>query len=167
MDIRQIIKKYENLLKEDKYDELFKQMSEAERQELLPFLYNQCGVDVLASMTSIPSRMFKDIQGISNINVPENITSIGDAAFAGSSISKIRLPNTISRLPSRLFQNCFNLHKIFIPDSVNEFSYQVFEGTPDDILIGANFRSEQKDKFKFPSNEEDFYRKHLKFIRSA
>ena len=163
MDLRELVKKYEKYLKTDDYDGLFSTCKDQqERQELLDFLYGKCAIDVLSKMTSIPSQMFKNTKSIQTLTIPENITSIGDRAFAESAVSKVILPNTINRLPVGLFQNCKNLHKIFIPDSVIEFASDVFAGTPDDIIIGINARNDDKSKLKFPQSELDFYRNHLR-----
>lgn len=168
MDIRQLVNKYQQYLKNDDYDGLFAACKDSnERKDLIEFLYNNCAIDVLAHMTSIPSKMFQNVESISTIRIPENIKNIGERAFTGSLISKVILPSTIKKLPVGLFENCFNLHKIFIPDSVTEFSQDVFKGTPDDILIGANFRSDNASKLRFPQSELDFYRQHLKFRRNS
>lgn len=168
MDIRQLVKKYEQHLKNDDYDGLFAQCKDSnERKDLIEFLYNRCGIDVLPYMTSIPSKMFQNVEGISTVRIPDNITDIGERAFIGSLISKVVLPNTVKKLPMGLFQNCKNLHKVFIPDSVTEFAQNVFYGTPDDILIGANFRSDNASKLKIPQSELDFYKQHLKFRRNS
>ena len=167
MDIRQLVNKYQQYLKNDDYDGLFAACKDSnERKDLIEFLYNKCGIDVLPYMTSIPPKMFQNVEGISQIRIPDNITDIGERAFIGSLISKVVLPNTIKKLPMGLFENCFNLHKIFIPDSVTEFSQNIFKGTPDDILIGANFRSDNASKLRFPQSELDFYRQHLRFRRN-
>lgn len=167
MDIREIIKKYEKYLKEDNYDGLFSACKDKdERKELLEFLYNKCAIDVLPQMTSIPSKMFQDVE-ITSIRIPENITSIGDRAFRGSTVSKVILPNTISKLPEELFTNCFNLHKIYIPNSVTEFSQNVFQGTPDDLIIGVDQRTDASSKLRFPQSELNFYKQHLRFRRKG
>lgn len=166
MDIRELVKKYEKYLKADDYDGLFRDCKNSdERQELLDFLYDRCAIDVLPQMTSIPSQMFRGTEKIRSLTVPENITSIGDRAFADAAFEKVILPSTISKLPVGLFSGCRNLHKIWIPDSVTEFAQNVFQGTPEDILLGANQRTDSKNKLRFPQSELDFYKKHLKFKR--
>ena len=166
MNIRELVKKYEKQLKTDDYDGLFSECRDLqERSELLDFLYGKCGIDVLPLMTSIPSQMFRNTQQIYTLVIPENITSIGDRAFANSALSKVVLPETISKLPVGLFQNCANLHKLWIPDSVTEFAQDVFSGTPSDLLLGANSRTDAASKLRFPQSELDFYRQHLKFKR--
>lgn len=116
-------------------------------------------------MTEIPKGLFASTKDITTVNIPDNITRIEESAFENSSVSKVRLPNTITKLPSRLFSGCMNLHKVFIPDSVVEFSRDVFKNTPDDLLIGANFRDNTEEAIKFPASEVDFYKRHMKFKR--
>lgn len=166
MNIKVLIKKYEKYLKEDKYQELFEECKDADaRAALVDFLYAKCGINFLDFMTTIPNGLFALTNDITSVNIPDTITDIGEAAFANSKVNKVRLPNTITKIPAKLFSGCENLHRIFIPDSVVEFSRDVFKGTPDDLVIGANFRGEPEQAFKFPSSEIDFYKNHMKFVR--
>lgn len=182
--IREIIKKYENLLKEDRYDEFFSKCQQDERRIFINYAYNKVGVDVLEFMSSIPSRMFQGTE-ISSITIPSSITSIGNMAFADSSVvtiymedsvvdmgtgvfkgctnlSKIRLSRSLEKIPNEAFMNCYQLSKIYIPESVKIIGLNAFKGC-DDILIVADFRTNQSDKLKFMASETDFYKSHLKF----
>ena len=166
MNIKQIIKKYEKYLKEDKYQDLFEECTDiSERAALIDFLYAKCGINFLEYMTTIPKNLFSTTNEVTSVSIPDTITDIGEGAFQNSSVSKVRLPNTITKIPAKLFSGCENLHKIFIPDSVVEFSRDVFKGTPDDLVIGATFRGDPEQAFKFPSSEIDFYKQHMKFKR--
>lgn len=188
MSLRQIVNEYEQYLKQDNYDYVFNHLNRNDMAEFVEFLYNKCGIDVLSHMTSIPKYMFKQAD-ISKLTVPSTITTIGDDAFVGSMLNSIyindsvedigiaafwgcknlntvRLPNGIEKLNNQLFMNCSSLQKIYIPESVTTFGSKVFDGCPDDIIIVTKYRSGALDKLKFPGNEVDFYKEHLKFKRA-
>lgn len=58
--------------------------------------------------------------------IPDSITSIGQAAFYGSSIRSITLPNTITSIGMQAFSNCRQLSSITIPNSVTEIGNVAF-----------------------------------------
>ena len=186
MTIRDIVKKYENLLREDKYEEVFKNCDDEEKSMLVNFLYN-CGINVLTYMTTIPTQFFYGTN-IKIVTIPNNITSIGYQAFALSNVSevymddsvtsmdaavflnchnlsKIRLSRSLEKIPNRTFENCSSLQRIFIPESVTVFGNDVFRGCPDDILIVTTFREDPKDNIRFTNKDVEFYKTHLKFKR--
>ncbi len=90
----------------------------------------------------IPAYMYSGITVINNITLPSSVTSIGEEAFAHSSIKEITLPDNLeviekkafyntdvrisgSRFPEKLlsigeqaFRNCNELTEIYIPDNI-------------------------------------------------
>lgn len=187
MSIREIVRKYEPYLREDKYEDLFEKCDNNERIELIPFLYNDCGINILEFMTTVSRNLFSNTKLLS-VTIPENITFVAQEAFYNSAVvevymsdsvesigietfkdcsylSKIRLSKKLEKIPNGAFNGCSNLHKIFIPDSVKMFEPQAFEDCANDLLIVANFRNNANDKIRFMANETDFYKSHLRFKR--
>lgn len=186
MSIKSIIAKYESLLKEDKYEELFNKCSPDERRELINLMYNKAGIDPLESMTTIPRGLFESTD-VSIVVIPDNIVAIENEAFKGSSVrevymsdavkdigynvfmncanlSKVRLSRSIEKIPNGTFLGCLSLEKIFIPDSVTLIGGNAFKNCSDNLLIVANFRTGD-DKIKFSGAEVDFFKQHMKFKR--
>ena len=57
------------------------------------------------------------------------IISIGDSAFSGcSELTNITIPNSITTIGKYAFYNCSGLTSITIPDSVTSIGYQAFDG---------------------------------------
>lgn len=51
--------------------------------------------------------------------MPDNVTSIGDAAFAGcSSLDNVIIPDSVTNLGWNAFGNCTSLAKIILPNSI-------------------------------------------------
>jgi len=56
---------------------------------------------------------------VSDLVIPEGVTSIGGWAFSGcSSLEKVKIPDSVTRIETGAFNGCFNLLEITIPDSV-------------------------------------------------
>ncbi len=49
-----------------------------------------------------------------NVVIPSEVTSIGDEAFAYSSVISVKIPGTMKSIVWRAFWNCYNLEKVFI-----------------------------------------------------
>jgi hypothetical protein len=80
---------------------------------------------------------------VTELVVPVSVTSIGDYAFA----------------------DCDSLSSITLHDSITSIGKDAFYGC-DDILIGATYRKNPKDKLQFMSSDVDFYKTHMKFKRA-
>lgn len=64
---------------------------------------------------------------VTDLVIPDSITSIGDHAFSGcSSITSITIPNSITFIGNDAFRNCNSLTSINIPDSVISIGMQAF-----------------------------------------
>lgn len=63
----------------------------------------------------------------SNIILPDNITSIGDSAFASNeSITSVTISNGVTTIGNSAFEGCISLVDITIPDSVHIMGEYVF-----------------------------------------
>ena len=59
--------------------------------------------------------------GIHTYRIPDNVTSIGEYAFAHcKSLTNIVIPNSVTSIDERAFWCCRSLTSVVIPDSVTE-----------------------------------------------
>ena len=63
---------------------------------------------------------------ITSVSLPDGLTSIGDYAFSGCSISAIIIPYGVTRIGSGAFSWCDFLGDILIPCTVTSIGYQAF-----------------------------------------
>ena len=82
--------------------------------------------DMLESATSIKNFLFSET-ALTNITIPNNITTIGISAFNGCrNLTSIKIPNSITSISSNTFSECTSLTSIEIPNSVTSINSQAF-----------------------------------------
>jgi len=65
-------------------------------------------------------------ENINNLVLPDGMTSIGDNAFRGCSITSVTIPNSVQTIKVSAFENCVNLTSIDIPNSVISIGNRAF-----------------------------------------
>lgn len=64
---------------------------------------------VLRNKKEIPAQLFKNLDNIKSVKLPETIESIGEGAFEGSSLTYINIPQTVSYIGNGAFEGVSNL----------------------------------------------------------
>ena len=73
--------------------------------------------------------MFSGCSGLTNITIPDGVTSIGSYSFLGcSGLTSITIPDSVTSIGSSAFYNCSSLTSITIPDSVTSIGSSAFYG---------------------------------------
>ena len=73
---------------------------------------------------------------MSNLIIPDGVTSIGDGAFVGcTSLSSVVIPDSVTSIGDKAFHTCSSLTNIDIPDSVTSIGDGAFDdyNFPNDI----------------------------------
>lgn len=79
--------------------------------------------------TTIPYGAFSGCSFISEINLPDNVTAIGEYAFYNcSGLAEISISDGVSNIGKHTFSGCSSLKSIELPESVNSIGEYAFDG---------------------------------------
>ncbi len=85
-------------------------------------------IDIPQSVTSIGEYAFWYCRNLETVTLPDGITAIGNNAFNKcNSLINISLPNSLSSIGERAFSQCENLSEISLPESLGSIGSYVFE----------------------------------------
>ena len=79
-------------------------------------------------VTSIGDHAFAGCSLLTSIAIPNSVTRIGYGAFVGCSLlTSITIPDGVTSIEGRMFFNCTSLTSVVIPDSVTSIGAEAFE----------------------------------------
>ncbi|MCD8214272.1 MAG: leucine-rich repeat protein [Clostridiales bacterium] len=79
------------------------------------------------SITSIGSYAFSDCTGLTSITLPNSLESIQTYAFcACESLQSITIPDSVTTLGSRAFHDCYALESVTLPNSITTINSYTF-----------------------------------------
>ncbi len=77
----------------------------------------------------IAKSAFSDCTGLTNVTIPDSVTSIGDYAFRGcTSLTSVTIPDSVTLIDGCAFSGCTGLTSVTIPDSVKSIRDGAFKG---------------------------------------
>ena len=80
------------------------------------------------SVTSIGDWAFSRCSGLTSVTIPNSVTSIGNYAFRYcSGLTSVTIPNSVTSIGSDAFYNCLKLTSITIPNSVTSIGSRAFQ----------------------------------------
>ena len=91
--------------------------------------YSLTNITIPNSVTSIGQEAFADCTGFTSINIPSSVTSIGSCAFLGcTNITLMTIPSSVTSISYGLFKGCTKLASVVIPHTVTSIGEQSFYG---------------------------------------
>ena len=91
------------------------------------------------SVTTIGNNAFAGCS-LSSIVIPSNVTAIGYSAFSGSNLSSIILSEGLKTIGEKSFFNCYRLSHIILPNTLTTIGVSAFQGCtnlPSMIIPGS------------------------------
>ena len=91
-------------------------------------LFLDAGLEPLEYMQAVPAN-YLAYSKLTSITIPENITSIGQYAFAGwHGITSLTIPSSITSIEEGAFEDCDSLKELLISNSVQTIGNDAFHG---------------------------------------
>lgn len=104
-------------------------------------------IEIPENVTSIGNGAFYECRDLKSIELPESVTSIGGSAFEDCiSLTTIEIPESITSIGSFAFMNCTNLTTIKIPESVTSIGCWAFYDCPNLTTVNYTGTMEQWKK---------------------
>ena len=76
-------------------------------------------VEFRCKIAEIPTNAFRECTALTDIKLPDSVTTIGSYAFAQcQALKEFTIPENVTKIYDHAFENCGSLEKIHIPDSV-------------------------------------------------
>ena len=86
-------------------------------------------INIPDGVTSIGDFAFEDCSSLMSITIPNGVTSIGEGAFYGcSSLENVTIPESVTSIGTRAFEYCSSLMSITIPNGVTSIGEGAFYG---------------------------------------
>ena len=80
-------------------------------------------------ITKIEANCFKGNTTIKSVEIPEGITTMGNAVFYGcTNLESVRIPSTVTSTGNAAFYNCISLKSVKIADGVTTIGNSAFRG---------------------------------------
>ncbi len=84
-------------------------------------------LEIPDGVTSIADYAFAECDSFTSITIPDSVTSIGEGAFAGcSSLRSITIPDSVTSIGEGAFSRCSSLTSVTIPDGVTSIGDYAF-----------------------------------------
>ena len=78
------------------------------------------------NITRIGNNAFSECTSLKYFDIPETVTDIGYAAFCGSGIKEIRIPEGVTVIKESTFSNCTDLERVYLPKSLTRIKDYAF-----------------------------------------
>lgn len=95
----------------------------------------ECDIDMLDTLTFVPTDYFAEDENIVNIVLPKNIEHIGNSAFFNcKNLTHVSMPNVIN-IRKGAFENCYSLKRVVLPETLECIESNAFTDTGVESII--------------------------------
>ena len=105
-------------------------------------------------VTAISKGTFNNRKEFTNVTIPDSITSIGDEAFKGSSLTSVKFGKSVKTIGAKAFDSCSNLTSVSIPDNITSIGEGAFNSCTSltKVTIGKGITAIAKNTFSSCKN---------------
>ncbi len=90
--------------------------------------YAMTSIHIPESLESVPRFAFKFCNRLSDVTLPDSLRSIEEAAFYGTGVTELVVPDQVTTIGTNAFTGCVSLASVQIPASVTEIGKYAFSG---------------------------------------
>jgi len=111
-------------------------------------------------VTSISNQAFEGCSGLTSVTIPKGVTRIGNSAFYDcSGLTSVTIPESVTSIDNYAFYNCSSLTNVTIPEGVTSIGENTFYGCSGltSVTIPASVTSIGRDAFHNCSELKDVY----------
>ena len=103
-------------------------------------------IDIPNGVSSIGSAAFSGCTSLTSVTIGNSVTSIGSSAFRGcSSLTSVTIPNSVTSIGEYSFSGCSGLTSITIPSGVTYIDWSAFSGCSGLTSINVESDNEKYD----------------------
>lgn len=129
-------------------------------------VFEECGnltyITIPDSVEYIGPRAFR-ASGLETLHFGENVRTIGSAAFMGSMLTRVELPESLGIIPSSVFASCKHLSEIYIPSSVHSIQPTAFNYCTELTDVYFDGTEEEWNNIAITSGNEPLYNANIYF----
>lgn len=85
-------------------------------------------VDLNEGLKIIGESCFEGMVGLNVVSLPETLQRIGERAFCGSGLQRVKIPGNVKEIGPTAFCTCRDLQEVIINDGVERISRETFRG---------------------------------------
>lgn len=84
-------------------------------------------VEIQNGVTGIGDIAFNGCSNLTEITIPETVTSIGENAFGYCGLTEITIPENVTSIKAYVFTNCKSLTSVVLPDNLTSIKKSMFQ----------------------------------------
>lgn len=146
--VKNYIKEHEQDIRKGNFDAVYKNAEDYVRVWELTHTLLKAGIDVLKHCSKVPENYMYDSNFPYKVYVPKNCKSIGNYAFADSSVESVYIQQGVQYIDEYVFLRCNNIRDLWVPYSVKIIGLNSFKDAIPDMKIHVEPGSYAETYFK-------------------